>query len=60
MISEMILSSEGLSTNVTGIGPFIGMCPFMDEQVVGLRKLTVAIFANELFLRAGAGYARSP
>jgi len=46
----MILSSESFATNVTRIRSLIRVCPLVDQEVVRLGELTVAIFTNELFL----------
>lgn len=53
MISEMVLPPEGLSANVTGVWPFVGVGPLVDQEVVTFGELAVAILANELFLRSG-------
>ena len=34
VVSEMVLPSKGLSTEVTRIGPLVSVGPFMDEEVV--------------------------
>lgn len=50
----MILSAECLPANVTRVGTFICMSAFMYEEVVGFGEVTVAVFADELFLWTGA------
>lgn len=50
MISQMILSSEGLVTNVTTVWSLVSVSPFVDEQVVWLGESTLTVLANELFL----------
>ena len=52
MISKVILSSESLSTHITGVRSFIRVGPFVYKQVVGLCKLAVTEFAHKLFLRS--------
>lgn len=52
MVSEVVLSSESLATYVTGVRSFISMRPFVNEQIIRLCELSVAIFANKLFLRS--------
>lgn len=52
MIPQMILSPERFTANITGIRPFIGMRPFVDQQIVRFRKLSAAKLAYELFLRS--------
>ena len=46
----MILSSESFATDVTGIWSLISVGPLMDQQVVTLGKVPVAVLADELFL----------
>lgn len=48
MVSQMILPSERLSTNITGIRSLVSVSPLVYQQVVALRKLPVAILADEL------------
>lgn len=50
----MILTTERFPANVAGIRTFIRVCAFMDKQVVGFGKVTIAVFADELFLWARA------
>lgn len=54
----MVLSSEGFPANVAGIRSLICVCPLVDEQVVGLGELAVAVLADELFLWSGTRRAR--
>lgn len=60
MVSEVVLSSECLAANVTRVRSFVSMRPFMDEQIVRLCELSVAIFANKLFLRSCSGCTWDP
>lgn len=48
MVSEVILASEGFSTNFTTIWPFVRVCAFMNQQVVTLCEMTTTILANKL------------
>lgn len=50
MITQMILSTKGLSTNVTRVGTLVSVRSLVNQQVVGFGKLTIAIFADKLFL----------
>jgi len=54
MIPQVILSPEGLAANVAGVGPLIRVGPLVDEEVVGLGELPVAVLADELLLWATA------
>lgn len=51
----MILPPERLPANITGIWPFISMCPFMYQQIVRFGKLSMAVFANKLLLWSRSG-----
>lgn len=50
MISEMILSPEGLATDVTGEGSLVGVGSLVYQQIVGLGELALAEAADELLL----------
>jgi len=50
MVSKMILTSEGFATDITRIGTFVSVSSLVYQQVVRFCKLTVAEFANKLFL----------
>ena len=50
MISQVVLSSEGLAANITIEGSLIGVCSLMDEKVVRLGEFSVAILADEPLL----------
>lgn len=58
VISEMILSTEGFPTDVARIGPLISMRSLVDQEVIGLGKVSVAILADELFLWTGTTMTR--
>jgi hypothetical protein len=49
VISEMILSSESLATNVTRIRALVCMSSLMNQEIVGLGKVSRAKLANVLF-----------
>jgi hypothetical protein len=50
MVAQMVLTSKGLSADVTRIGTLVGVRSLVNEQIVGFGELTIAIFADELFL----------
>lgn len=52
VIPQMVLSPEGLSADVARVGALVGVSPLVDEQVVGLGELPVAVLADELLLGA--------
>ncbi len=51
MISKVILATECFSTNVTGVGTLVGVCAFVDQQVVRLCKMATTESADVLLLR---------
>lgn len=53
VVTEMILSPEGLVTDVTAVWTLIGMGPFVDEEVIRFREVTTTETANKFFLSAG-------
>lgn len=62
MISQMILPAESLPAYVTRVWSLVGVGPFVNQQVVALRKLSIAELADKLFLgsltRRSAGEER--
>lgn len=50
VVPEVVLSSESLVADITGIWPLICVRPLMDQQVVGFGKMAAAELANKLFL----------
>jgi hypothetical protein len=52
VVSQVILSSEGLSTNITIEGSLIGVRSLVNEKIVRFGKLPVAVLANETFFGA--------
>lgn len=46
----MILPPEGFPADVAGVRPFVSMGPLVDQQVVALGELPVAVLADELLL----------
>ena len=50
VISQMVLSSESLSTHITRKWPLICVSSLMNHEVVGLCELSVTKLANESFL----------
>lgn len=57
MVSEVVLSAEGLPADVARVGPLVGVGTLVDQQIVRLGELSVAVFADELLLGPGAGRA---
>lgn len=60
MISQMVLPPESFSADIARVRPFISMRPLVDEQIVALGEVSVAVFADELLLRSGScgGFCR--
>lgn len=52
VIPQMVLPPESLSADVARVGTLIGVSPLVDQQVVGLGELPVAVLADELLLGA--------
>lgn len=52
MVSEVVLPAERFPANITRVWPLVRMSPFMNQQVVRLGELAVAVFANKLLLRS--------
>ena len=50
VISQVVLPPERLAADVTGERPLVCVGSLVDEQVVALRELPVAKFADEPFL----------
>lgn len=50
VIAEMVLATEGLAADVAAVGAFVSVGPLVDQQVVALGELSVAVFADELLL----------
>ena len=46
VVSEVILPSERLTADITGIGSLVGVGSFVDQEIVGLGKLSFAILAD--------------
>lgn len=55
MITEMVLPTEGFSADVARVWPFVGVSPFVNEEVVRFRKLTLTKLANELLFGSLTG-----
>ena len=53
VVSEMVLSSESLATDITGEGPLICVGPLMDHHIVRLCELPVTELADEPLLWSG-------
>lgn len=50
MVAEMILATESLAANVAAVRPLIGVRTLVDQQIVALGELTIAVLADELLL----------
>ena len=46
----MVLSAERFATDITGIGPLVCVGPLVDEEIVTLGEVSVAIFTDKLLL----------
>ena len=53
VVPEVVLSSEGLVADITGIWPLVRVCPLMDQKVVGFGKMAATELADKLFLGLG-------
>ena len=53
VISQVVLPSEGLATNITVEWPLICVRPLVDQQVVGFSELALAVPADEPLLWSG-------
>ena len=51
VVPEVVLSSEGFTTNVTGEGSLIGVGPLVDKKVVAFGELSVAVLADMALFR---------
>lgn len=60
MVSEVVLPAESFPANVAGIWSFIRMSSFMNQKIVGLGELTVAVLANKLLLGSCSRCTWSP
>lgn len=55
VIPEMILTPERLATDITGVGSFVGVCSFVNEQIVRFGEAPLAELADELLLGPAGG-----
>lgn len=46
----MVLPAERLAADVARVRPLVGVCPFVDQQIVRFRELTTAELADKLLL----------
>ena len=51
MIPEMVLPAESFAADITVKRPLVGVSTLVDQQVVRLGELAVAVFADETLLR---------
>ena len=50
MVPKVVLPAKGLAANLTRKRPLVSVGPFVDEQVVALGELPLAVGADELLL----------
>ena len=55
VVAQVVLPPEGLFANVARVWPFVCVGPLVDQQVVRLGKLSLAVFANVLPLLPRGG-----
>lgn len=48
MISKVVLTAESFSAGFARVGSLVGMRSFVNQQIVRLSELAVAVFADEL------------
>jgi hypothetical protein len=48
VVSEMVLASKAFTADVTLVGSFVCVCPFVNQQVVRLGEVSTAEFTDEL------------
>lgn len=53
VVPQVVLSPEGLVADVAGVGPLVGVCALVDQQVVGFGEVSPAEPADELLLALG-------
>lgn len=53
MVSEVILSSESLVANITGVRSLVRVGPLVDKEVVGLGEMPPAKLANKFLFSLG-------
>lgn len=50
VVAEVVLSSESLVADITGIWPLICVRPLVDQKIVGFGKMAATELADKLFL----------
>lgn len=50
VVPQMILPAKSLPAYVAWVRSLVGVCPFVDQQVIALGELSIAKLADELFL----------
>ena len=50
MVSEMVLSSEGLAADITRVGALVRVGSLVDQQIIGLGEMATTVFTYKLFL----------
>ena len=53
MVPEMVLTPESLAAHFTRERSLVGVRALVDQEVVGLGELSLAVLADELLLRSG-------
>ena len=51
VVTEVVLTSERLATDITGERSLVRVRPLVDHEVIGLGELAVAVLADEPLLR---------
>ena len=54
MVSQVILAPEGFAADIAGVGPLVSVSSLVDHHVVTFGELSMAEFADEPLLGAGA------
>ena len=53
VVPQVVLPPEGLAAQVARVRPLIGVSPLVDQQVVGLGELPLAVLADKPLLWPG-------
>ena len=52
VVPQMVLAPKGLVADITCERPLISVRPLVDQQIVGLGELSLAVFADILLLQS--------
>lgn len=55
MVAQVVLTTEGLAADITRIWPLIRVGSLVNQKIVGLCEVSVAVFTDELLLGTCAG-----